>query len=444
MGIKDLIGTAKEKINNIIQQSDGFKPFINNISTNDKTHLNNIKLSFFTINKYYKVFFKKRRKSTFFTSFLVALLLVVITIFGSILDENYKNISHSETNDHVILTNTTLNPEETTLFYAPTYIITESEMSKIRSYNYDGEIYKLYNEVIYSHSENYNLAVRENTNVISNTEELYIKEPFGVLQTNEDFISRYVSKTGEINFLAGSFDGPSYGVVITDYIADSIMYYYGNRYTSYEDILGYLDTYNYNINNNITSYIIGIIETDYKDKYGDIVNAYKAAKDRNEAKDIYNSVKNFDSYQSFLNDVMLYYGIGYTVNPNYKLDLTKRQMASVYLKNLTFDNFDKEYQLTDSTTIYNSLYLLQEDTPKKGEIYIPYKVYNKIFNTNYNENNISNFVPHQVKLKYYDDNNSSKGVVYEKTYWIKNISSKSFIVNYNDFPDFISAILFAI
>lgn len=431
-------GLSNNKIKNIIQHNDGFKLFNDVIESNETTELKPSKLNFIRRNKYYKVFFKKRLKSTFFTSFIIAMLLVVVTIFGSILDESYKNIEYSKLNEHVILTNTTLNPEETSLFHAPTYTITEREMSNMRSYNYDGEIYRLYNEVIFSHTENYNLAIRENTNVISNTEELYIKEPFGVLQTNKSFIERYISKNGKINFLAGSFDGPSYGVIITDYIADSIMYYYGNKYKSYDELLGYLDTYNYDINNNITSYIIGVVETDYKEKYANIVEAYSEAKDRTEAKQIYHTVKNFDNYQKFLNDVLFYYGIGFTVNSNYKSDMTKRQMTSVYLKNLYFDDFTNEYQLASATTIYNSLYLLQSSLPKEGEIYMPTSVYNKIFNTNFNKDNVSNFTPHQVSLKFYDDNKIDKDVIYEKTFTIKDITSSAFIVNFNDFSDLIN------
>mgnify|MGYP003308853561 CR=1 FL=1 len=65
-------------------------------------------------------------------------------------------------------------------------------------------------------------------------------------------------------------------------------------------------------------------------------------------------------------------------------------------------------------------------------------VYNKIFNTNFNKDNVSNFTPHQVSLKFYDDNKANKGVVYEKTFTIKDITSSAFIVNYNDFSDFIN------
>ena len=216
------------------------------------------------------------------------------------------------------------------------------------------------------------------------------------------------------------------------------MYYYGNKYKSYDELLGYLDTYNYDINNNITSYIIGVIETDYKEKYANIVEAYSEAKDRTEAKQIYHTVKDFDNYQKFLNDVLFYYGIGFTVNSNYKSDMTKRQMTSVYLKNLYFNDFTNEYQLASATTIYNSLYLLQSSLPKEGEIYMPTSVYNKIFNTNFNKDNVSNFTPHQVSLKFYDDNKVDKGVIYEKTFTIKDITSSAFIVNFNDFSDLIN------
>ena len=135
---------------------------------------------------------------------------------------------------------------------------------------------------------------------------------------------------------------------------------------------------------------------------------------------------------------MFYYGIGYTVNSNYKSDMTKRQMTSVYLKNLYFNDFTNEYQLASATTIYNSLYLLQSSLPKEGEIYMPTSVYNKIFNTNFNKDNVSNFTPHQVSLKFYDDNKVDKGVIYEKTFTIKDITSSAFIVNFNDFSDLIN------
>ena len=58
------------------------------------------------------------------------------------------------------------------------------------------------------------------------------------------------------------------------------------------------------------------LSVDYKEKYANIVEAYSGVKDRTEAKKIHQKVKNFDNYQKFLNDVLFYYGIGYTVNSN--------------------------------------------------------------------------------------------------------------------------------
>lgn len=257
-----------------------------------------------------------------------------------------------------------------------------------------------------------------------NFSDLYIHENYGLFCCDSDYLAKTYGLNGEIRLLAGSLDGAeeSTGVYITDYFADSILYHEAMnktyRFREYDDLITVFNP----MKANTACRIAGIIDTDYETEYKAVFDTYQEVKDDNKKEvDLQKILSGDSAYIEFMDDVVLRLGLAYTLNPNYIDGFSLEETSYVRSKNLYFSANGREligdelnYMTANPTPIPCSAYA-------DDEIAIPYKYYNALFGTEYNEsdcNKLDVVEKRKVTIKRYVDDDDSKPLLYEKEFTV--------------------------
>ena len=164
------------------------------------------------------------------------------------------------------------------------------------------------------------------------------------------------------------------GVIITDYVADSMIVYNPGVYTSYNDLIG-----NIYSNNNINSTyakISAIIDTNYENKYGELRNAALEAINNKNVDFNLEKMVSVEEYTAFVDDVTQYLGICYSFNPNFYESISSNDHKGfVSLKNFHFVNDGKIKKCSTGYYTYdyynlNSKYAVENEDELKISVTI--------------------------------------------------------------------------
>lgn len=195
-----------------------------------------------------------------------------------------------------------------------------------------------------------------------------------------------------VEYLARTFEFDPLGVVITDYLADVILAT-NSRYAgkSYFDLVG---TYLPMDNGVGAVQINGIVRTDYKERYKDLIDRVVEKKETDLAM-LYED----EQFQKLSSELYSFLGYSYTYNPDYVRDyLAADREEKLWSHQLRVDG--KSYSLSTGYVSYD---------PAKGltgkQVLMGHKMYNAIFGTGYNADNLASFQAHSAKLEqfsYYD------------------------------------------
>ena len=183
---------------------------------------------------------------------------------------------------------------------------------------------------------------------------------------------------------------------------------------------------------NENAYINAIIDTDYEEKYGDLIlELAQKANSWVDPKDIQDN----ELYQQANDELMQYLAIGYTTNPNFVKDFNNSKIKPfVRVGDFVFND--------DVTTKKQNMffyrpdekYLIDKDkneiTLANDEIAMTYTQFNQLFDTEWTYQNCHEYVANSQTLKistYNPCDEKFEKPVFEKTFKIKAIlrSSKS-------------------
>lgn len=162
----------------------------------------------------------------------------------------------------------------------------------------------------------------------------------GVLVADEDVIKGYF---GDYTYLYGSMpDADSTKVLITDYLADSIIKQADSIATTREEVMNYgiIDIFGNRVE------VAGIIDTDYEERYEDLIKTYVTNNDE---------FTSHDDYGAFTTEVQNYLGIMYSQNADiydYFIDNFRTAYVSRY-------KFKKETDEKYSKSVYTSGYMFR-------------------------------------------------------------------------------------
>lgn len=351
-----------------------------------KKDIQNKKLKFRNELKVSYSFLKNKIFTILISSFMVAVIMVIYALAQTIISfEGEKLIEKEMTklNQDYMLLNKSLDESASSLLEKTYRVkIDEEDISTFYDLGYNGKIYPVYN---------YSLPIRNTATFygVGNThfyKKVYLSETFGMMLVDDEFMK---NKFGDLDFVLKADKEKTYGVYLTDYTADSMLAIsdmYAGR--TYKDLIGYIYIPGYACP---YMYVNGIIDTGYKEKYGELIDDYQNGKisDSN----IYNDSR----FITFSNDIYDYLGYTFSTNPNFFNDLDEsgmREFVSHYKLNInSYDYYKSGLQL-----------IYEEKKLANKSVIFNIDDYNQIFNTDYNVLTAKSFVPHTITLSHYEYN----------------------------------------
>lgn len=383
------------QIHEFDQRQEGFYPSNNDYKSNKVVHTTQSKLSFAKAFSLAWKFLKRRQLNFIFTSLIITCIVAVLGICQFFVAFDYN----TAINDAVLSENQSLiigyksrflDNDYKILDYTFIHDITDSEIKLFDECEYNGGYYKVYNDALHIAGASQLLRQEVRINHKTNLANFYPQESYGTLVCDEQYLLSTFGIDGKLNVIGDLNDKP-YGIIITDYLADALLYFYPDKYLSYEDVLG---TY-YELDGMYNHYINAIIITNYNQTLGAFKNnlmyEYQSVVSQNKPTNIYNQ----DIFTAFASDVEKYLGIAYSINPNYHADT-----ITIDAKNYTrLDYTTATIPNTPSSPAYieNMVGYWEEDNPyidielDAGNIAMSIKTYNYYFGTNYTLDNFADY-----------------------------------------------------
>lgn len=434
---RDLNSNELILLNEEIQNNDNlsfkqidnrFYPTVEGNQEMNKVELSSSKMSRKTIGKLFKIFFRHKRVGISISVFLVSLLVVCFAIFQSFLNFNsnkeLSNVLNKYDINTIPLQKGTFTPDgNVELGWLRN--VTDEDIQAFYDAGYEGKIYKKYNNtLVFSKYSSTTVDYEGTISIPSLFAMFYATETLGVINCSEEFLISLYGVDGKLNMLAGSTTGKDYGMIIPDYLADSLLFYSDNKDLEYSDLIGeyYYGTIKY-------GYINGIFDTNYEEKYDEIIKLYKEAFNSSNLTSLYNDLINNELYKDFLANAVTYLGYGYSFEEDYSKALINKDFRNIIcLSKFGVTINDDKSNFVSSTVTFMDDELFDQYYPKNAsyvgdlkdnEIVMGITLYNKLFGTSYT--NPSEFTPCDLKITIYEDYDKESRILYEKEFKIAYI-----------------------
>lgn len=423
---KEQINTSLQagKIKEIEQSDDVFLASSNDTSHHDEIKNPRKKAKHMSLKNSVALslrFLKKDALRLVVFSIITSLLIMVLGLCEILATFNAGEVVQDEL-DKTALSSISFNknsiPDSTIQIDTSCFIpVSDEDIQAFYDNGYEGNIYPLINFCFEYGAGNVSHSHRPAS---FNPAEPYYSGTRGTLVTTEEYVKNLF---GDLTYIALADEQKDGGVYITDYIADGFLTYSPKLFPTYESILGNNKTWG----NCVYGYINGIIYTGYKERYGEIMEKFS---DVTLTKDEILQLTSDEQYRHYYDDVIQNLTIAYSFNPNFVDDLIELNAREwLPFGKSSFEYMGKDFAITKQwieNAKTRTKYELKDD-----EIVIGYHLYNTIFGTNYTEQTLDQFEPHEVTFKYsyYHDVNSSN-VVY--TIKAKVILDSGYLVYLSD------------
>lgn len=352
-------------------------------------------LSFFNSVKFSAMFGKRRIIGFLLSAIFASILICVLSLAQSIANFDAKSMAmDSMTESSVYAVRKDL---DTLSGQVHARVITDEDFAKIKQASPDAKLYKLYMSGLYING--YTIGYQKVPTITQSG--LHIVETSGTLETNEEYAKKLL-RLDNLDIYRGSVEQNTGGIYITDFVADSFIFY--GKAENYDEILGQ----QFEGSNDYwpDGYVNGIINTSYKEKYeGAIDQINSMTKESPLTEEII----------SFLDYVNQALAISYYFGDNYK-EISSTNIYEgnyVYTRNFFVNGVD-----ASSTISYISCGSYFDCVLGDNEVFMDVEAYNKIFGTEYTYGNCDTFVPHAISFLSSDFNNE---VIYSKQMTVAGI-----------------------
>lgn len=405
------------KIKKIVQHSDGFEDTKEIEGVSKKIPIKADTMKFNSSCALASKFLRKRVFAGVFTIFSIILLVFILGMCQFLTQFNSPDtiaktmVENGET--QVLAYKGYFDEDINKEVYSKYIDITDDEIQAFRDNGYTGNIFRLYRDpycsIGYASENEYRID-----DALNYVNGIYLAETHGTLQCTEEYLVKTFGIDGKLEYLAVADDPKPAGVLIPDYVADSVIANRPYNEPSYEHIVTHFSC--------DRKYINGIFKTDYKEKYADVlkhlINSYRGVSTKSDKDAMRERIKQFN------NDVRMYYGIAYTTNPNYMEDLkelvdinTHTHVTSV---DINVENHDLSFH---NFVAYNYAKYLGDDL-EANEIAIEYDIFNQIFGDivgkTYTAEDYTNFEPITITFTK-NDATDDKKIEYTKEMVIKKL-----------------------
>ncbi len=292
------IKQRKPRFNDSVQPVDKGKEYY--FKKNSLKPSSAIKLSF--------SFFKKRAISFVVTAFLLSALLIILGVcqmFTAYDGESTikKAFENSNTSAFILRKGYLSDDVFKEVRTKKLGRISDAEIQNFYDNGYEGKVYRLTNATMGPYRSS--MEHCEQVDFKDNFEEFYAEENLGLLECDLEFLTKiFGNENGQVEVLAGSLDytDKPYGMILTDYMADSFIYhhryYQGSASNPYQKLLDGM------VNNRFS--VVAVINTNYKTRHAGIMQKYTeyfSASTRTEKQRLYKELTDSDEYAVFITNL---------------------------------------------------------------------------------------------------------------------------------------------
>ena len=352
-------------------------------------------LSFFNSVKFSAMFGKRRIIGFLLSAIFASMLICVLSLAQSIANFDAKSMAvDSMTEGSVYAVRKDL---DTLSGQVHARVITDEDFAKIKQASPNAKLYKLYMSGLFI--TGYTIGHQKVPNITQSG--LHIVETSGTLETNEEYAKKLL-RLDNLDIYRGSVEQNTGGIYITDFVADSFIFY--GKAKNYDEILGQ----QFEGSNDYwpDGYVNGIIKTSYKEKYEGVIDQINSMTKESPL------TEEIISFLDYVNQAL---AISYYFGDNYK----EISSANIYEGNYVYTrNFFVNGVDASSTISYISCGSYFDCVLGDNEVFMDVEAYNKIFGTEYTYGNCDTFVPHAISFLSSDFNNE---VVYSKQMTVAGI-----------------------
>lgn len=352
-------------------------------------------LSFFNSVKFSAMFGKRRIIGFLLSAIFASMLICVLSLAQSVANFDAKSMAvDSMTEGSVYAVRKDL---DTLSGQVHARVITDEDFAKIKQASPDAKLYKLYMSGLYING--YTIGHQKVPTITQSG--LHIVETSGTLETNEEYAKKLL-RLDNLDIYRGSVEQNTGGIYITDFVADSFIFY--GKAKNYDEILGQ----QFEGSNDYwpDGYVNGIIKTSYKEKYEGVIDQINSMTKESPL------TEEIISFLDYVNQAL---AISYYFGDNYK----EISSANIYEGNYVYTrNFFVNGVDASSTISYISCGSYFDCVLGDNEVFMDVEAYNKIFGTEYTYGNCDTFVPHAISFLSSDFNNE---VIYSKQMTVAGI-----------------------
>lgn len=352
-------------------------------------------LSFFNSVKFSAMFGKRRIIGFLLSAIFASILICVLSLAQSIANFDAKSMAvNSMTEGSVYAVRKDL---DTLSGQVHARVITDEDFAKIKQASPNAKLYKLYMSGLYING--YTIGYQKVPTITQSG--LHIVETSGTLETNEEYAKKLL-RLDNLGIYRGSVEQNTGGIYITDFVADSFIFY--GKAENYDEILGQ----QFEGSNDYwpDGYVNGIINTSYKEKYKGVIDQINSMTKESPL------TEEIISFLDYVNQAL---AISYYFGDNYK----EISSANIYEGNYVYTrNFFVNGVDASSTISYISCGSYFDYVLGDNEVFMDVEAYNKIFGTEYTYGNCDTFVPHAISFLSSDFNNE---VIYSKQMTVAGI-----------------------
>ena len=352
-------------------------------------------LSFFNSVKFSAMFGKRRIVGFLLSAIFASILICVLSLAQSIANFDAKSMAvDSMTEGSVYAVRKDL---DTLSGQVHARVITDEDFAKIKQASPDAKLYKLYMSGLYING--YTIGHQKVPTITQSG--LHIVETSGTLETNEEYAKKLL-RLDNLDIYRGSVEQNTGGIYITDFVADSFIFY--GKAENYDEILGQ----QFEGSNDYwpDGYVNGIINTSYKEKYEGVIDQINSMTKESPL------TEEIISFLDYVNQAL---AISYYFGDNYK-EISSTNIYEgnyVYTRNFFVNGVD-----ASSTIPFISCGSYFDCVLGDNEVFMDVEAYNKIFGTEYTYGNCDTFVPHAISFLSSDFNNE---VIYSKQMTVAGI-----------------------
>lgn len=385
------------------------------------------------LNKIFKLAskFTKSTLFTFIASTLIVSFLVVLFGLCQLLmafngNELLKNVSGAYNGVYILQKGYYATSLTTVISTDKMGMVTDEDLEALKNTSNNSEMFLLYNMPIPLNKDATGIEFGSTINHVSAYQELYANEAMGVIVCNDQFMARMYGQDGQANLKWEASYKTPHGVYITDYMADCIVLHfapelfdYDNRDNPYTALVGWIA--------NSKFYVNGIIDTGYKERYAELIEAFNNAYEspsREEVTKIYTS----DIYTQFVEEARTSLNVAYATDESFLEAVIMNRNAfgekASFARLLCADFLDADGKILIANSHDETCSV--EVGLKDDEIVLDISFYNSLFNKNISTEDMSDFEQKEITIEgFLPGRNPTDKPLYSRKFTIVNANNLS-------------------